>query len=217
MTERRSVQAPPPPHRRLSDPRAIRAVSHPVRLALIETLTLRGTLTATEAGELIGESPTTCSFHLRQLARYGFVEEAGGGVGRARPWRMAHLGWTTSTGAEDAESDVAAEALGELALRRQIDRHESARRGRSALPAEWQEVREQSQTVWWVTPGEARQLQANISELLLRFRERITDPAARPVGAQPVEFVALMHPFGLPSARAGDAPSEESVGVDHRE
>lgn len=50
----------------------------PVRLALLEVLTFRGPLTATEAGQLIEESPTTCSFHLRQLAKYGFVEEAGG-------------------------------------------------------------------------------------------------------------------------------------------
>lgn len=56
----------------------------PVRLALLEVLTFRGPLTATEAGQLIEESPTTCSFHLRQLAKYGFVEEGWGGAGRRR-------------------------------------------------------------------------------------------------------------------------------------
>ena len=73
--------------REVSDARTFRALGHPVRLALLETLVIEGPLTATEAAEQIGESPTTCSFHLRQLARYGFVEEAGGGKGRARPWR----------------------------------------------------------------------------------------------------------------------------------
>ncbi|HXC45240.1 MAG TPA: helix-turn-helix domain-containing protein, partial [Solirubrobacteraceae bacterium] len=82
-----SPQGEPPEVRELSDARTMRALSHPVRLALIETLGLAGPLTATQAGERIGESPTTCSFHLRQLAKYGFVEEAGGGSGRARPWR----------------------------------------------------------------------------------------------------------------------------------
>lgn len=53
-------------------------MAHPVRVALLEALSLQGPMTATEAGERIGESPTTCSFHLRQLAKYGFVEEAGG-------------------------------------------------------------------------------------------------------------------------------------------
>ena len=50
-----------------------------------------GPLTATEAGELIGETFTTCSFHFRQLAKYGVVEEAGG-KGRSQPvtacWRV---------------------------------------------------------------------------------------------------------------------------------
>jgi DNA-binding transcriptional ArsR family regulator len=48
----------------ISDARALRALSHPVRLALLEALAT-GPLTATEAGELIDETPTTCSFHLR--------------------------------------------------------------------------------------------------------------------------------------------------------
>src|SRR3984957_4158463 len=78
--------------RRVSDARTMRALTHPVRIALIEQLSVVGPMTATEVGELIGESPTTCSFHLRQLAKYGFVEEAGGGKGRARPWRMSSIG-----------------------------------------------------------------------------------------------------------------------------
>lgn len=60
----------------------MRALAHPVRSSLLELLIIDGPITATEAGERLGESPTTCSFHLRQLARYGFVEEAGGGPGR---------------------------------------------------------------------------------------------------------------------------------------
>ena len=63
--------------RQIDDARTLKALAHPVRVALIETLSVEGPMTATEAGERIGESPTTCSFHLRQLAKYGFVEEAG--------------------------------------------------------------------------------------------------------------------------------------------
>ena len=69
--------------RRLTDPRAMRAVAHPVRIALLEVLGTEGPLTATQAGEHIGESPTTCSFHLRQLAKYGFIEEVEGVAGGA--------------------------------------------------------------------------------------------------------------------------------------
>src|ERR1700734_3534921 len=76
----------------VSDARRLRALTHPVRIALIGKLVLHGPLTATEAGELIGESPTTCSFHFRQLAKYGFVEEADAGPGRLRPWKLASVG-----------------------------------------------------------------------------------------------------------------------------
>src|ERR1700748_1596009 len=80
------------PVRHITDARTLRALAHPVRIALLEALALGGAMTATQVGEQIGESPTTCSFHLRQLAKYGFVEEAGGGKGRARPWRMTTIG-----------------------------------------------------------------------------------------------------------------------------
>jgi predicted transcriptional regulator len=60
----------------LTDPKAMRALAHPLRWALLEALTHAGTLTATQASEMLGESPTNCAFHLRTLAKYGFVEEA---------------------------------------------------------------------------------------------------------------------------------------------
>jgi DNA-binding transcriptional ArsR family regulator len=107
----------------------MKAVSHPVRLALLEVLSLRGPLTATEAGRLIDETPTTCSFHLRQLARWGL-----------------------------------------------------RRRGRQ-------------QTVWWVTSEELGAVLSELDALVQRHWERLTDPAKRPAGAMPVEFISLTHVF----------------------
>ena len=88
--------------RELTDPRAMRAMAHPVRLSLLEALNHHGQLTATEAAEHVGESPSNCSFHLRQLAKYGFVEEAEGGTGRQRPWRVVHVGMRMTDVHEDA-------------------------------------------------------------------------------------------------------------------
>src|SRR6202035_2055218 len=81
---------PRPPARsvkRLTDPRALPALAHPTRLSLIGLLRRDSPMTATRAGQLLGESSDSCSFHLRQLAKYGLVEEAGGGHGRQRPGR----------------------------------------------------------------------------------------------------------------------------------
>src|ERR1700683_5096555 len=97
----------PPDLRKITDVRTMRALAHPVRIALIEALTLGGAMTATEAGERIGESPTTCSFHLRQLAKYGLAEEAGGGKGRSRPWRLTGIGLGLAA-PEDAEGRLPA-------------------------------------------------------------------------------------------------------------
>ena len=87
--------------RLVDDVRALRALAHPVRLALIEHLLIDGPLTATEASELVGESPSSCSFHLRQLAKYGFVEETGEGTGRRRPWRITRIGLDVDPHAAD--------------------------------------------------------------------------------------------------------------------
>src|SRR3984885_1511212 len=102
---------PPRVMARLTDPRALRAMAHPIRLSLIGLLRREGPLTATQAGELIGESSASCSFHLRQLAKYGLVEEAGGGHGRERPWRATTMftGWPDV--AEDPKVDAAADLL----------------------------------------------------------------------------------------------------------
>src|ERR1700761_5588708 len=86
---------------KLTDPLALRAVAHPTRLELMGLLRRSGPLTATQAGERIGESAASCSFHLRQLAKYGMVEEAGGGKGRERPWRATAISTEWAAGGPD--------------------------------------------------------------------------------------------------------------------
>ena len=75
----------------LRDPRALRALAHPIRIRLLGLLRREGPLTATEAGRRIDESSGSASYHLRQLARFGLVEDAAGGHGRERPWRATAL------------------------------------------------------------------------------------------------------------------------------
>src|SRR3954447_14930027 len=120
--------------RELTDPKAMRALAHPVRLALLEALADAGTLTATEAGERVGESPANASFHLRQLAKYDFVEEAEGGRGRQRPWRIKHLGTRYTDVHEDPEAARAGRALSRVLRNRYLARAERAFEERQALP-----------------------------------------------------------------------------------
>ncbi len=113
-----------PEPRELTDAKTLRALAHPVRIALYEELAYGGgAMTATELGKRIGETPTTCSFHLRQLAKYGFVEEAGGGKGRARPWRLTSFGWHIPT-THDPETQTAGDLVFRLSRERAFARYQ---------------------------------------------------------------------------------------------
>src|SRR5689334_8939708 len=129
-----------PELRNITDARTLRALTHPVRIALLEALSLGGAMTATEVGEQIGESPTTCSFHLRQLAKYGFVEEAGGGKGRARPWRLTSIGMSLAPASGDPEAEVASQAALRLFRQRQLARYDTWLATRGAYPARWRDA-----------------------------------------------------------------------------
>jgi DNA-binding transcriptional ArsR family regulator len=81
----------PPDAVELTDPRAIRAIAHPARLVVIEALYDQGReLTATQAAQLAGTTPSAMSYHLRALERYGIVRRiASAGDARERPWARA--------------------------------------------------------------------------------------------------------------------------------
>lgn len=161
---------------RLTDPRALRALAHPTRLQLVGLLRQEGPLTATQAGERLGESPASCSFHLRQLAKWGLVEEAGGGRGRERPWRATarYTSWTAShSEAAAALTTTVAERYHELLLG-WLDRMPDERQ-------EWREAEQLGDVVVHLTPEELRELGGKIWDLLTAF-----DPDRRPEGGRPV-------------------------------
>jgi DNA-binding transcriptional ArsR family regulator len=206
-SEPSAAAAPPavPELRNVSDARTLRALAHPVRIAILEALGLGGAMTATEVGDQIGESPTTCSFHLRQLAKYGFVEEAGGGKGRARPWRMTSIGMHIASTHDDPEAEVAATALARLIRERQLERYRTWEDTKASYPRNWRDAAEDSQLMFYVTAEELAQLNDELLAFLRpRFLERHNDPALRPPGAVPVEMLLLSYPLTLPPADGDD-------------
>lgn len=185
--------------RLVDDVRALRALAHPVRLALIEHLVVDGPLTATEASELVGESPSSCSFHLRQLAKYGFVEETGEGTGRRRPWRITRLGLDFDPDAADPAVGRASAEVAALFRERQMDRYRMWRMTRSSWSEAWRRASIDSEFAFWLTPAELQAVGAELQERLLSIgRERLADPAVRPEGAAPVEVLLFGYPMGEP-------------------
>jgi hypothetical protein len=179
----------------LSDPKGMRALAHPVRIALLELLGISGTLTATQASEALGESPANCAFHLRTLAKYGFVKEAGGGRGRERPWTIAQRTIRISaTEQSDPQAALAAEALSQVWLNRWLDR---ARRvfGTTARVPGWENATHWTRSGVFLTAEEAEQMTRDMVRLIDRYKDREGDPSLRPAGALPVECSFFTFPL----------------------
>ena len=124
--------------RKLTDPRVVRALAHPVRIALLEALLREGPLTATEAAELLADSPGNMSWHLQTLAKYGYIEEADGGVGRRRPWRLVSMGTSYDENPDNTELSVAVTTLSQLGTERAFDRFRRWMNERRGYSRDWQ-------------------------------------------------------------------------------
>ena len=171
----------------ISDPHAMRALAHPVRLDLLAALSA-GPLTATQCAERVGESPQSCSYHLRTLAKHGFVEPAERGNGKERPWRKVARGLHWS-GSDDTD---AARALAGTFLARDF---RLAQRYLAAPPAEWPEPM-YAQATLRLTPAEARELGEKIFALLEPYFPVTREEA--PEDAVDIWWAS----FGVPSSDA---------------
>ncbi|MGN6754743.1 MAG: winged helix-turn-helix domain-containing protein [Intrasporangium sp.] len=176
--------------RRLSSPNELRALAHPLRLDILEQLMLHGAMTASDLGEALGETPANCSWHLRKLAEHGFVEEAGDGQGRRRPWRATQIGLTWNDEEGEAASPgyrAASEAMTALFVDREVARW---RRNTAGSERNWADLG-MSETVALLTEEEAKAFSAELEELVLRHHGRLTGEDPVPDGARRVHVLAL--------------------------
>jgi DNA-binding transcriptional ArsR family regulator len=199
---------PPRTITRLTDPRALRAMAHPVRLSLIGVLRREGPLTATQAAELIGESSASCSFHLRQLAKYGLVEEAGGGKGRERPWRATSMYTSWPDVAEGPEAAAASGMLRSVLAKRYFEALGRWLAAKPDEPEEWQHAAHFGDTMLYVTPDELTALADETQAMMDRFIDRQTHPELRPPGARRVTYLHLAFPGDLSGAKEAPAPGQ---------
>jgi DNA-binding transcriptional ArsR family regulator len=183
------------PHR-ITDPRHMRALAHPVRLSLMEALAQHGALTATEAAGHVGESPSSCSFHLRQLAKYGFVEETGTGTGRRRPWRLTRLGLVFGDEEVlDPEVAAAGSALSQVMTGRYLQRAQERLAARPELPEPWRHLAGTQQFLLYLAPEELERLNADVLALMTAYHDRLGDPSLRPTDARAIEVLNLSYPM----------------------
>ncbi|MFG2043545.1 winged helix-turn-helix domain-containing protein [Dactylosporangium sp. NPDC048998] len=171
------------------------ALGHPVRVALMELLRARGTVTSTEAARELGGSSGLHSFHLRQLARYGLVEEAPGS-GRSKPWRLAGAADAADPAnpAGPAPDADAAPDLGALARGLEDESYRRWLAMRDEAPARWRRDDAFSQVVY-LTPREMAELANAVRALIAGYRHREERRGTGPAGAGPVAVVARFFPL----------------------
>jgi DNA-binding transcriptional ArsR family regulator len=179
----------------LRDLGALRALAHPRRLKLLGLLRREGPLTATQASTLLaGESSGSCSYHLRQLAKYGLVEEAPGGRGRQRPWRATSL-FTSWPDVAPTPELAAATAEFELLITEQhFERLARWIVSRHAEPVEWQEAASFGDVLLYLTAAELAELRGDLEQLAERYLARVIDPTLRPEDSRPVTFLQIAVP-----------------------
>lgn len=187
--------------RRLTDARVMRAMAHPTRIDLMELVAREGELTATEAAARLGLTPANCSFHLRQLAKHGFVEEGEPRPGRARPWRIGSVRHSWDEMGPDSETTAAARALTSVVLDRDIARLHEWIAGRPDADPDWRRAAFLTESLMYLTREELEALGQAITEQVLAYSDRI-DPDRRPDGAVPVQF--LTAGFPLPPTPTGN-------------
>jgi DNA-binding transcriptional ArsR family regulator len=196
----------------LTDPRALRGIAHPLRLTLIGLLRREGPLTATQAAELLGVSDALASFHLRQLAKYGLVEEAGGGRGRERPWRATALFTQWPGSASTPEMAAATELLETLIAGRYFELLTAWIHQKPNEPTEWQDAAHFGDNIVYATAEELKELDRKIDSLLEPFLPRLEDPGARPAGVRQITLLRLAFPYLGPSPSASTEPESPSAG-----
>ncbi len=186
-----------PNPRVLHDPRSIRALAHPARMAIIDALASGDELTATECAELTGLSPSATAYHLKVLERYDLAEPAPARPdGRERPWRapgrrkQIELDTSTPAGAAAA----AAVGLAFLDSTRAVAEEFVA--AGSEEPEEWRDVTSLANTDLWLTVEETRDVTAALAAVLDPYRDRAL--ADRPDRTRRVRIMNLASPHRRP-------------------
>ncbi|MER7771222.1 helix-turn-helix domain-containing protein [Kitasatospora sp. NPDC096140] len=174
--------------------RGMKAMAHPVRMQLVGLLRKQGPSTATRLAAQLGLNSGATSYHLRQLAAAGFVEEdRERGNARERWWRSAHrLTLWTGDDMADEEPDTAVAflrsvlAVHSLTGQRALDAFET-------MPREWRRVTDLSDLILQLTPVEAEQLTGELSEVIGRYR-RIDADGPFPEGSEQVSVIVHVLP-----------------------
>jgi DNA-binding MarR family transcriptional regulator len=182
--------------RLLDDPLAIRAVAHPLRLDLMSIIARLGQATTADAAREVGISHGLASHHLRQLAKYGFVEQVKGKDHRERPWRLVATSYNWRKATETAEGSVAVDVLEQMNAERTLEAFLGWQQRRKGWPQAWHEHTGIGESSVYLTQAELAAVTEAFDAVLKPYIDErpIDDLGSRPEGSVPVTFTL----FALP-------------------
>jgi DNA-binding MarR family transcriptional regulator len=189
----------------ITDPRALRALAHPLRLDLVELVGSLGQATAAECARQLGTSQASCSFHLRQLAKYGFVEQAQPSKdSRERPWRLTDLeqSWSADVG-------PAADQLERVFVQREADRI-LGWLAADDVPAAWRKSSFVGGATVPVTVHELESIRAELRAALEPYVRRLADRSDWPTDARFVRILLAGTPLHELPNPTDDEPEESA-------
>ncbi|HSK54645.1 MAG TPA: helix-turn-helix domain-containing protein [Jiangellales bacterium] len=200
----------PPSRKQVDDLSTLRALAHPLRMRLLGLLRTTGPATASALGREVGESSGSTSYHLRQLARYGFVEEARHQPSRReRVWQAVHelTAWDVERFLDDRSGRDAVTVLERERLRTQARALQAWYAARAEWPRPWVRAAQDSDAALWLTADELADLSRDLWEVVER-RLRGRRPDREREGARQVAVYVQAFPAPLPPG------PRESVPVD---
>jgi len=189
-----SLEKDPRRTRLLNDPLAIRAMAHPVRLDLQSLLGREGPMTAADAARRLGISQALASHHLRQLAKYDFVEPAPGKDNRERPWRLVSTSQSWREAVATPEGAAAADVLEQLLAERALDALGRWQQQRTDEDEIWRDNSGIGQSGFYLTGEELAELVSQLDALLQRWVDErpIDDKTTRPPGSRHVSVTQIV-------------------------
>ncbi|MEE6273784.1 helix-turn-helix domain-containing protein [Georgenia sp. MJ206] len=209
---------PAPAVGRVLDASALKAYAHPLRVRMLRYLGDHEAATATELARFLGESTGQTSYHLRQLAKHGLVEdEPSRGTGRERWWKASSFTVDAATMREDPATEMAAKTLLSAMVQ---DRAESLHAWVTGTwPSQWAAVSRHDKRTLLLTHDELEAMNAAVEEVLDRYaelsRKRTSGATKAPAGADRVRAYFDAYPLLAASPGAGTAgPGAEPPATD---
>jgi DNA-binding transcriptional ArsR family regulator len=181
----------------LTDPRAIKALAHPARLAVIDEFFTGRKLTATECAEIAGLSASAMSYHLRALEKWGIIRRSEAtGDGRERPWEAAGHGLRIQSDQRGSATTGESVVIDRI-LDRQRAGIDSWLGREDGQPQEWDDAMSIIGSTFWLTVEETQSLAKALQSELDRYERRGDDEM--PPGARRVLITLTVVPTMVPA------------------